>query len=1631
MENGGLEYKIGLDTSQLMRDINTAKKGFDSLTNEAISQGNEIEAAFDNVGQRVKNVIGSIAGITVGVTGFKQIVSSIASTRSYFQDIESSMKVFLGSAEKASEFTAELKDYAWYNMFEFSDLAGASKQLIAYGNSVETVIPTLDKLSNIAAGTGGDLQHFVDMFNRAKSTGQVMAKDMYSWAASGVVLKDVLKDMGETVSGTSITFDQLNRALDHVTGEGGMFHNLMGEQMENLSSWWGALQDDMSTMLNDLGTKLQDPMTDAMKVAHNLLDNYEDVLQVLKEVAIAFGTVKTASVLEGVYGKLKDESLAQEVENLKELAKAYEDVLPKESMNEVAKLGLKEGTQEYIDALKIQHDQLLKNADLELKSADAALDKAGELVKARQSEVDIAKEIEQSAFSQLQSAKGTGDAIAIETAERNLEVATMQRQSAEGKLVSAQEQKETAARNKNTATIQKEIVAKQADDLSNKTSAASTNILTAAKMRLIGVFNKLKAAMLANPFTAVAAAVTALAYGIYKLVTYETAAEKAQRELNEALEEMNTQQRSENANIDILFDRLRKAKEGTQEYANAKAAIQKEYGKYLQNQSTEIQNLQDIEAAYKAIKLAAMEAYKEQALAATQKTAGDIKTAAGKTLDKESYERFFKYQKELIQNTKGEVWKASEETKKEAEKQASIMIEQLNTFIATGEAMTGELLEYNKKAIEREINGLQQAIAQAPGMRDVFEKQIEELRKVDPTKILVGTLKRDVEYYSRTVDEAERMLENARIRYATIAKDSGTGSGKETQFTNLLTAFNAARDAYNDALAEVEKMKKDRDAFDIDQWEKATKELARAKGAYESLGGDTSQKQSKEVKDTFEKDLADMKSMYDQAARLMESTNAQTAQAGQELYDKLKGEGTDYLDYLLKLREKLGQQLTESQMLAINTAIADLTKPKNQDYQTDYLQGLIDTYKTYDEERKAIDDKYREAKTALEFLGEKEKAEMVQKEWDKAVKDVDEKFGKTIFKESAALAKAMENAGNQTKKSLKESLKTLKAVRDYKQGDKDALQGTGVTEDQAKKMSLEDLQQVYDQLIAVQDEYDKKSKYPFRNLIEGFKALKAAETAEKENNDSEAIYQKARAQQMFANAVDEGVVVVGKLAEGMKALGDATGNVEWQKFAEGLSDAVDIAQSAVSGAKTGGVWGALASVVMNIGSKVINSSAETAAQEKQREADQLDFQTRYNKLLSERNYLEQEYAGIMGADRMGRAAAAWQEAQDSLAKYNAAVGKSIGELELQSRNYTTSFMNPLEGIETKATEVLGKVFGQENVEKVEQFANKAANVLTLGISKGLLGIGAEKSNYNDSIKSAMERGLNELQAMQVQTKERKWYKIGSKDKYESLYDIAPQLWGGDINGEFDVEAAKELLQTNKDLSDVQKQQLENVIGLKEQYDEAMKVVKEMAQEIVGNIGNDMTDAIVTAVETGADAWDAFEASGANAIKNLGKQMVQSLIYDNWLKKYEDQIQEAIGSGDKQGVIDIIGQIGQEMPQMYEQGQALLKEVYDAGERMNYQMYQIDEQNREAQQKGIAQASQDSIDELNGRMTAVQGHTFAISQNTATLTQHTAQILRVLNGISTDTARLENIEANIVAMRSDMSNINNRGVIVRQ
>ncbi|MDR3142703.1 MAG: tape measure protein, partial [Tannerellaceae bacterium] len=131
--------------------------------------------------------------------------------------------------------------------------------------------------------------------------------------------------------------------------------------------------------------------------------------------------------------------------------------------------------------------------------------------------------------------------------------------------------------------------------------AATTKALAMAKLNLVNSIKKVTAAMLPNPYILAAAAVAALAYGIYKLVTYQTEAEKAQKRLNDAVAESEKNALSEQRELSRLKGSLNGCTRGTKEFNDIKNEIVNKFGKYRQGLDEEIERVGSLDLLYQSL----------------------------------------------------------------------------------------------------------------------------------------------------------------------------------------------------------------------------------------------------------------------------------------------------------------------------------------------------------------------------------------------------------------------------------------------------------------------------------------------------------------------------------------------------------------------------------------------------------------------------------------------------------------------------------------------------------------------------------------------------------------------------------------------------------------------------------------------------------------------------------------------------------------------------------------------------------------------------------------------------------------------------------------------------------------------
>lgn len=195
----------------------------------------------------------------------------------------------------------------------------------------------------------------------------------------------------------------------------------------------------------------------------------------------------------------------------------------------------------------------------------------------------------------------------------------------------------------------------------------------------------------------------------------------------------------------------------------------------------------------------------------------------------------------------------------------------------------------------------------------------------------------------------------------------------------------------------------------------------------------------------------------------------------------------------------------------------------------------------------------------------------------------------------------------------------------------------------------------------------------------------------------------------------------------------------------------------------------------------------------------------------------------------------------------------------------------------------------------------------------------------------------------------------------------------------------------------------------DQINEINNEIADLGESAVDAIfGEDISSAIENFADAMTDAWENGTNAATNAkdvVRQMMRQMVQESIKDYLQSSYIiERIRQQLQDFWSDGVFT--NEEIAEIERLAEEAQQAIEDQFGWAESL------FDDTDREGSKKGIATASQESVDELNGRMTAVQGHTFSISENTAIIRDNVAAILGSVRRIESNTEELHSIRTAI-------------------
>ena len=1220
----GLHFDITGDNSNFLRKLREVETGVTNTSKEIEKNGLGIEDMFNKMTK-------AAAAFGAGFTA-KELIQNIIQVRGEFQQLEVAFTTMLGSSEKANVLMAQLTETAAKTPFDLQGVANGARQLLAYGTSAEDVNETLIRLGNIAAGLSQPLGDLVYLYGTTMTQGRLYTQDLNQFTGRGIpMIKELAKEFGVAeseikgmVEAGMIGFPEVQKVIQNLTNEGGMFFNLMQEQSKTITGQISNIGDSFSMMLNEIGKANEGIINDALSSVSYLIENYEKVGKILIELVGTYGAYRTAL-------------------------------------------------------------------------------------------------------------------MAI-TALHNLQAAGI-----------------TALTAKEAIHYSWLVLTQKAQSLLNKT-------------------------LLANPYVAVAAAVTALGLGIYKLVTYQTEAEKAQERLNDEFGKTEVAALNEMSTLRELNRQLTEAKKWSDEWYAIKEKIVNGYSKYLSGIDEEIDKTGSLAGQYEKLEKAIRKSMAAQNYTNFAKQEEDIYNSVREKNLTKVYDAFTKkygdesglkvYRNWLnwldsgrdipteIQRIFNDVstgWGESANTLLfEIRRQAEIRNKNLEEYrnkyfipepsfdsptenIFTTEGKSISQLEEEIKKAETSLASLKKALADGSGTKEAVDQQEAYIKSLQDT-----ILEREKDL---------RVINEVKTQISKLEKEQGETVSGSKEYNALQSRIDALR-------AKLPKTKSDKAAEDKQAKEqkeaeqKLVDELLELRKKNQekeiSLWEEGKDKKLKQINYYYEEQKKEIKKKEKELAELNKVAKIEPSKLNENGLTTEQQENIDTANRLNeKNKNKQTKEILDDEINAMN----------------DYLAA----YGNYYEKRNAIIEQGESRKVGKNEWEQKS----IDEETKRALSDLDIEANKS----TSAISKLFDDMRQHTVADMRLiANEAERAFQFLQSGEWDENKGLefGMTKEtfDTLRKSPEELERIRKGIDNVRNSADQ-SETGFNKLANGLKKVFDAGSNTKKLQDG---------LEEIRSGLSEVLSVAQFLSDTFSNLGEAFGSDTLSGIVEGINVAMDGLNSAMQGAEAGAIFGPIGSaagaaigLVSSLSSsiaKIHDAKNEKRIQKLQDQVDTLDRS--YEKLDKS---IEAAY---------GKSASSLIEDQNKLLEQQKVLIQNQIKEEQDKKNTDSDRIKEWENqideinnlISDNKEKAIDVIFGEDLKSSIDNFAEAYADAWASGENRAKSAKDVVKQMMQQMVTESIKAAIKSSNKMEeIRTKLQQFYADNVLSQWEQDYinNMAEQL----------------------------------------------------------------------------------------------------------------------------------------------------------------------------------------------------------------------------------------------------------------
>lgn len=463
----------------------------------------------------------------------KNFLSQVIEVKGQFDILHASITSFVPELSKANRLFNKMTSFAVKSPFQLMDITKSAKQLLSVGEASNKVIHDLQMLSDIASGSGQRLDDLSYIYTTSITRGRVYQRELYQYATRGIPIYQSLSEvMGvsteklmQMVKAGKVGFPQLNEALENMVSAGGRFYGLSDKIAATTYGRLSNLKDKWMVALSEIGEDSEGIMNSGIELTTSLIEHWKAVENAIEAIIVSYGTMKAAQGL----------IWAGNAMNTNAYNMGYSSAAPSDVKEILLKQGLTVGSREYAEALREEMEARLANSNAAIASIEKEIIINKEFIAEREILIADSKRVIASKESEMEAAIANGYAVEASSAKTAIDTASKELNTFENEKNTAQKNLNTASTALNSAQAERSAAITAMDTMAKEGNAAATGLLTTMTNNLKKAWQSLTLWISTNPWTAAAAAVSILAFAIYKLYQYEKDASDGEKRWNDEM----------------------------------------------------------------------------------------------------------------------------------------------------------------------------------------------------------------------------------------------------------------------------------------------------------------------------------------------------------------------------------------------------------------------------------------------------------------------------------------------------------------------------------------------------------------------------------------------------------------------------------------------------------------------------------------------------------------------------------------------------------------------------------------------------------------------------------------------------------------------------------------------------------------------------------------------------------------------------------------------------------------------------------------------------------------------------------------------------------------------------------------